>query len=144
MRVGRGNSHAMLVVETDEIYCLMDPVMVTPFASNTVYFEPELELDVDDARERCNLLVISHEHLDHFDIQTLARFDRETLVLYPQGAKNIETALARLGFEQRDTLVANTQKVTVGDLDLYATSSAVPHPEVGIVFAHAGTTCWNT
>jgi L-ascorbate metabolism protein UlaG (beta-lactamase superfamily) len=51
-------------------------------------------------------VLISHGHLDHLDLPSLARFPRETLVVVPQGLRPV---VARKGF-------GNVREVAVGDV----------------------------
>jgi L-ascorbate metabolism protein UlaG (beta-lactamase superfamily) len=136
-------AHASLVIETDEVCCLMDPVFVEPLASGTAHFDPPMTFDVSRAREQCNVIVLSHHHPDHFCIPTLAQLDRQAIVYYPQGSTYIEGALGRLGFTQARALVPGSDDVHLADLRLVPTQSRVPFAEMGMVFEHGGRTLWN-
>lgn len=135
--------HASLLVESGEVFAAIDPVLVTPFDCDTATFDPPVELDPEGIRERTNLIILSHDHADHFDVRSLARFDRDTLVYYPAGATLIEHALERLGFAHRRALVPGRDDVTLPGLRIVPTPSDVDFPEMGILLVGATGSCWN-
>lgn len=141
MRVGK-IGHASVVVRTAEVCCFMDPVLLDPFESGANRFDPPIEVDVAACREQCNLLVLSHAHMDHFSPRSLAQFRRSVPVIYPVGDQMIEYALDRLGFTDRRA-VAMGERIRAGDLTLMPTSSKVSFPEMGMLFQAGGRVFWN-
>lgn len=141
LKIGR-LGHASVIVETPQVLCLMDPVLVDRFDCGLISFDPPVRIDVDAVREQCNLIVISHEHADHFDIPSLNGFDRDTVVYFPRGAALIEGALRRLGFDQIRG-IAPGEDIALADLRIIPTPSQVPFPEIGVIFESGGASCWN-
>jgi L-ascorbate metabolism protein UlaG (beta-lactamase superfamily) len=135
--------HATLVVRTADVTCAMDPVLRPVFDDDLVTFDPPVAIDVDGLRDACNLIVISHEHGDHFDVASLAALDRDAVVYYPAGARRIAHALARLGFAQARAVAPGGEDITLADLRLVPTPSRVPFAEMGVVLAAGGATAWN-
>lgn len=135
-------AHAGLVVEGGGARCLMDPVFVDPFECKTNTFEPPVAIDGPALARTCDLVVLSHEHNDHFCVESLAAVPRDRPVVYPAGCGLIEHALAVLGF-------ADTYAVSPGEerhfrgLRLRFTPSNVVFPEMGVVFSADSRTVWN-
>jgi hypothetical protein len=134
--------HASIVVSADHTHCFMDPVFDDPFESGTNTFDPPIRIDVSSFRKRCNMVVLSHAHMDHFSPRSLAVFDRSVPVIYPEGEALIARALERLGFTQPMPVSTGT-RIDTGDLRLLPTSSKVPFPELGMVFEADGRVFWN-
>lgn len=141
MRVGK-IGHASIVVSSGDVCCFMDPILSDPFESNTNTFDPPIEIDSTGLRDRCNVIVLSHGHMDHFAPRALALFDRDTPVVYPRGDALIRHALDRLGFEEQHPVVAGDQ-LDLGDMTLHPTRSQVPFPEMGMAFESEGRVLWN-
>lgn len=78
-------------------------------------------------------MVISHQHLDHFDIRTLASLPKNVDVLIPQD-KLIAESLVQLGYKSIYPL-REFDKVRIGSTVLMTTRSEVRVPEFGMVFA---------
>ena len=88
-----------------------------------------------------DLLIISHQHLDHFDIRSLAYLPKTVTVLIPKD-KLLETCLRKLGYSQIYHL-SDFSEVNLGSTRLIATRSENRVPEYGIVFADESGVCWN-
>jgi hypothetical protein len=130
-------------VRTPAVRCFMDPVLASPFEAGFAEFDPPITIDRKAlAQERCDVLIVSHAHLDHFCVQSLDRFHRDCLVVFPAGAKIIEGAVRRLGFEHAQSLEPG-ETVKLGDLSLCATPSKVDFPEMGMLFRSGGRAVWN-
>jgi len=134
--------HASLIVETRDVRCLMDPILTDPFECGTVSFEPPTSIDPGAIGGQYNLVVISHEHMDHFCIKSLNLLQRNSLVLFPRGCELIELALRAMGFREVKAVVPG-ESFQFRDLDLTFTPSAVSFPEMGVLFASGGQTVWN-
>ncbi|MBX9768062.1 MAG: MBL fold metallo-hydrolase [Bdellovibrionales bacterium] len=135
--------HAGLVVETGQTCVLMDPVLKNPIESGTVLLDPPIEIDLDRLRGfSYDAIILSHEHHDHFCIESLALLKRTAQVIYPKGCDLIRHSLERLGF--KNTFVVEPgSRVQLGDLNLRFTYSRAPFPELGVVFQSGRDTCWN-
>src|SRR5262252_702722 len=91
--------HASVFVQMGKTRCLMDPVFQDPFEDTAVVSCPRRSIALDEIPP-VELLVISHAHLDHFDIPSLAHLARTSPsadVLCPKD-KTIVYALQQLGF----------------------------------------------
>jgi UDP-MurNAc hydroxylase len=135
-------AHAGLLVETAEATCLMDPVFFQPFEGDVNVFEPVTSVTTEDINDYFSLVVISHEHMDHFDIPSLNVIDRRCPIVYPRGAALIEPALKAMGFaELRPVAIGET--LTIGDMSLHFTGSTSRVREMGVLFKSAGRAFWN-
>jgi L-ascorbate metabolism protein UlaG (beta-lactamase superfamily) len=134
--------HASLVITAGEVTCFMDPVFVTPFAQGANTFKPEVTVDAAAAREQCQLIVLSHDHPDHFSPRSLSLLDRDCPVVFPKCAAGMERALARLGFSERWPLALG-ETLDVQGVRLTATASGAPFTEMGVLFEAEGATFWN-
>ena len=136
--------HASIFVEMRGARCLMDPVFQDPFEDTAVVSCPRRSIDLA-AIPPIDLLVISHNHLDHFDIPSLAHIakaSRTCEVLCPK-EKAITYALERLGFTNihaEDSM----KRFKLGEYELMTTPSNVSNViEFGIVFKDRSGTFWN-
>jgi len=134
-------AHAGIVVSADGFRCLMDPILAEPFEAGANVFEPPAIIDPAFAA-RCDALILSHAHGDHFSVASLVHLPRGMPVFYPAGDDLIATALARLGFAGA-TPVTPGESRRVGPLTCTFTRSEVPFPEMGVLFEHDGQSLWN-
>lgn len=141
MRVGK-IGHATVSITAGPVRCLMDPVLEQSFASDLYRFNPGVDIDTRRLCGECNLVVLSHGHVDHFSPRSLAMFARSVPVLYPQGDALIARALERLGFEHA-IAYRTGQRIDFGPLTLVPTASEVPFPENGMLFLADGRSFWN-
>lgn len=141
MRVGK-LGHASLVVSEGRVTCLMDPVFIDPFEGGANRMDPPVEWDVEGAARACDLVVLSHAHMDHFCVRSLDHLRRDVPVLYPSGEALIAHALEQLGFSRAQP-VSPGERVSVGDLALYPTASRAGFPEMGMLFQGKRSSFWN-
>ena len=136
--------HASVLVEMKAARCLMDPVFQDPFEDTAVVSCPKRTIDLD-AIPKLDLIVISHAHLDHFDIPSLAHLaktSRAADVVCPQD-HTIVYALERLGFTKIHPEPPNRHFQFQG-YELLTTHSNVTNvTEMGMVFKDASGTFWN-
>src|SRR5215471_15230920 len=92
--------HSTVQIEVDGVTLLTDPVLRRRVSHLVRVGPAPATPDPPDA------VLISHGHLDHLDLPSLARFPRETLVVVPQGLRPV---VARKGF-------GNVREVAVGDV----------------------------
>jgi hypothetical protein len=130
LRVAR-IGHAGLVVSTQGVRCLMDPILVHPHSC--IELCPPVRIRREALAGEVDAVVLSHEHPDHFSIASLDWLDRSCHVYYPEGAELIAMCVQRLGFE-RATAVRPWEEVDLGGLTLIPTPSQVPFPEIGALF----------
>ncbi|NWF60350.1 MAG: MBL fold metallo-hydrolase [Fischerella sp.] len=132
--------HASIFVETQDCKILMDPVLWDPHNEGIEDVCPKREV-IHELLPEFDLLIISHQHLDHFDIRSLAYLPKTVDVLIPND-KLIETCLRQLGYSQIYHL-NDFSEVKLGSTSLLATRSENRVPEYGIVFADKSGVCWN-
>ena len=133
--------HASIFVETSDCKFLMDPVFADPFCEGLNASCPQREIFVDRVPS-FDFLIISHQHLDHFDIRTLAQLPKGVDVLVPPDKLIINT-LKQLGYRNIYPL-KDFDKVKCGGTTIMTTRSEVRVPEFGIVFADPLGVFWNT
>jgi L-ascorbate metabolism protein UlaG (beta-lactamase superfamily) len=133
--------HASVLVEMDGATCLMDPVFQDPFEEGTVVSCPRREIH-EGALPPIDVLILSHGHLDHFDIPTLARLPRDCHVICPKD-RAIAYAMKELGFK-RIHEAAPMSKIVLPSGELMTTHSSVTNVvEIGMVFKDRSGTFWN-
>lgn len=132
--------HASLFVETADCKILMDPVLQDPFCEGLNESCPKREIITDKIPE-FDFLVISHRHLDHFDLRSLALLPKDVDVLIPQD-KLIEDSLRHLGYN-RIYRLNDFEQVRVGSTNMMTTRSEIRVPEYGVVFADESGVFWN-
>lgn len=136
--------HASVLVEMHAARCLMDPVFQDPFEDTAVVSCPRRTIDLDRL-PAIDLLVISHAHLDHFDIPSLAYIAqrwRGCDVVCPKDHA-IVYALERLGFTRIHPEEPHRHFKLRG-YELLTTHSNVTNvTEIGIVLKDASGTFWN-
>lgn len=91
--------HSTVLIELDGVSVLTDPVLRRR-VSHLVRVGPAPATPAAP-----DAVLISHGHLDHLDLPSLARFAHETLVVVPEGLRPL---VARKGFR-------NVREVGVGD-----------------------------
>lgn len=133
--------HASIFVETQDCKILMDPVFWDPFCEGLNESCPKREV-IPKKIPEFDFLVISHQHLDHFDIRTLAYLPKNVDVLIPQDKLLIES-LHQLGYSRIYPL-RDFNKVIIGSTTLMTTRSEVRVPEFGMIFADPSGVFWNT
>ena len=133
--------HASVLVEMDGARCLMDPVFQDPFEDTAVVSCPRRDVHVEKLPP-IDVLVISHAHLDHFDIPSLARIRRDAQVLCPKD-QTIVYALQQLGFQKINAAEPST-RLALGRHELLTTHSNVTNViEFGVVFKDRSGVFWN-
>lgn len=91
--------HSTLLIESGGIALLTDPV----FAQNILFARRLAPLTNDPGRlPRLDAVLISHTHLDHFDITSFKYIDTKTPVIIPEGSfktvsRNLTNPVVELG-----------------------------------------------
>src|SRR5262249_30620018 len=136
--------HASILVEMKAARCLMDPVFQDPFEDTAVVSCPRRTINLDKLPP-IDLLVISHSHLDHFDIPSLAYVARRWKnceVVCPKDHTIVYTR-ERLAFTRIHPEEPHKHFKLRG-YELLTTHSNVTNvTEIGIVFKDASGTFWN-
>lgn len=133
--------HASVLIEMDGATCLMDPVLHDPFEEGTVVSCPARRVD-PDRLPPLDVLVVSHRHPDHFDLESLDRLPRDVQAVCP-GDPVIVHALRGLGFAEVQPVVPMAPILGPG-FELYPTRSELASiPEMGMVFRDRSGVFWN-
>ena len=136
--------HASVFIEMTGARALMDPVFHDPFEDTAVVSCPRRAIALDEIPP-VELLVISHSHLDHFDIPSLAhvaKSSRKCEVLCPKD-KAIVYALQKLGFENVHP-EDSRKHFRFGTYELLTSHSFTDSiVEFGVVFKDRTGTFWN-
>ncbi len=133
--------HASIAIETTDCRILMDPVFWDPFCEGLNASCPQREV-ISEKLPTFDFLVISHKHLDHFDVRTLSGLPRDIDVLVPPDPLIIQT-LKTLGYRCIYPL-HDFEIVKCGTTTLMTTRSEVRVPEFGLVVADPSGVFWNT
>jgi L-ascorbate metabolism protein UlaG (beta-lactamase superfamily) len=132
--------HASLLIETSAGAILMDPVFSPSHQEGLLDIFPKRALRDLDALS-FKLLVISHRHLDHFDIATLAGLSRDCRVIIPDDDLIAHT-LQELGYRQVER-VRDFDEVAFGEVRLTITRSENRVPEFGMIVRDGPCVVWN-
>ena len=133
--------HATVLVEMDGANILMDQVLQDPFEDGAVISCPRRVIRADKLPP-LDLIIISHQHPDHFDIPSLAQLPRGVHVLCPID-RAIQYALKSLGFTNVHP-TAPMQRLVFKTYELLTTLSSVTNViEFGIIFKDKSGTFWN-
>lgn len=105
--------HSTVLIELDGLRILTDPVLfdrVTVLRRIVTPVDPSLYAGID-------AVVISHLHLDHFDLPSLRLLGPATELVVPRGAGDL---LRRAGFEHVTEMAAG-ERTTIGGVSITAT-----------------------
>ncbi|MGZ3457825.1 MAG: MBL fold metallo-hydrolase [Archangium sp.] len=133
--------HATLLVEMEGLRCLMDPVLQDPFEEGAVVSCPKREVAFDKLPP-VDLVIISHRHLDHFDIPTLARLPRKCEVMCPRDHA-IAYVLQELGFSRVHQVDSMSIREFPGYEMAITRSENRDCEEFGVLFKDKSGTFWN-
>jgi hypothetical protein len=86
-------------------------------------------------------MIISHRHLDHFDIRSLSYLEKDVPVFIPND-KFMERYLRKVGYTKIETL-GDFSEVRLGSTRIFTTRSENRLPEFGVVFADDDAVVWN-
>lgn len=132
--------HASIFVETKDCKILMDPVLFDSHAEEIEDICPKRKVNIQNIPE-FDTLVISHKHLDHFDIRSLAVLPKNIDVIIPKD-KLIEKCLRKLGYSNIYKLV-DFKEIKIGSTRLITTRSENRVPEFGMLFIDPSGVFWN-
>ncbi|MDJ0799788.1 MAG: MBL fold metallo-hydrolase [Calothrix sp. MO_167.B12] len=132
--------HASIFVETKDAKFLMDPVLWDPHQEGLFDVCPQREVITEKIPD-FDILIISHKHLDHFDIRSLAYLPKNVEVIIPKD-RLIERSLRKLGYRKIYPL-GDFRELKIGKTNLMTTRSENRVPEFGVVFADESGVFWN-
>jgi UDP-MurNAc hydroxylase len=131
--------HACYFIETEDLSILTDPAFFDPWGRVCVSC-PKREVNIEKL-PKPDLLVITHEHVDHCDPRSIAALNRGITVLRPD-SRLLEAELTTLGFLNQKVL--GTSKVRKGNTELISTFSDQNEvKEFGLIVADREGTMWN-
>ena len=133
--------HAMWLAEAAGLRFLFDPQLGATHHAGVFEVFPRRTVDAEALRP--DVIVVSHRHPDHFDLDSLARLaalDPETVVLTADVLCG--QACQRLGF-RHVSLLPDEQALHFEELSLFTTPSHCDVVEWGILMASADGTVWN-
>lgn len=132
--------HASIFVETQDHKFLMDPVLWDPHQEGLFDVCPQREV-LHDLIPEFDVLIISHKHLDHFDIRSLAYLPKDVEVIIPKDPL-IERSLRKLGYSKIYPL-GDFRELKIGNTKIMTTRSENRVPEFGIILADETGVFWN-
>lgn len=132
--------HATIFGETQDFKFLMDPVLWDPHQEGLFEIYPKREINLEKLPD-FDILIISHKHLDHFDIRSLAYLPKNVEVFIPKDLI-IERSLRKLGY-RNVYLIQEFRTLKIGNTTLMTTRSENRVPEFGMVFADDSGVFWN-
>jgi UDP-MurNAc hydroxylase len=132
--------HASLFVRTSSCRILIDPVFWDPHFEDLADVYPQ-RLVLEDLVPEFDILIISHRHLDHFDVRTLSSLPKDVGVFIPQDSL-MENCLRELGFN-RVRMLPSFAEVSLGQAKLLTTRSEGSAKEFGILVADESGVVWN-
>src|SRR5688572_11540789 len=109
--------HAGLLVETSDCRILCDPILRNECCEGINALSPKRRI----SNLEFDAVFISHIHLDHFDVPTLAKLDRNVEVFLPDDPRMLQI-LRSLGLRNVTTL-GELDTVTFGGTRLLTTPS---------------------
>ncbi|MCW5315527.1 MBL fold metallo-hydrolase [Nostoc sp. KVJ3] len=133
--------HASLFIETKDCKILMDPLLWNPGISEGMQDICPKRQVIHDQIPEFDILVISHKHIDHFNIRSLANLPKHIDVLIPKD-EFMKTCLQKLGYRHIYSL-KDFNEVRIGSTRLVATRSENRVPEYGMIFADSDGVFWN-
>lgn len=133
--------HASIFIETQDAKFMMDPVLWDPHQEGILDVCPQRDVIIDQIPD-FDILIISHKHLDHFDIRSLAHLPRTVEVIIPQD-KLIEDSLRKLGYT-KIYATDEFQELKIGaSTNLMTTRSENRVPEFGVLLQDDSGVFWN-
>ena len=133
--------HACWYVETADARVLFDPLLGETYHDGVFEVFPRRRLEL--ARLRPDVVVVTHRHPDHFDLESLARLAALGCArLLLTADELVARAARRLGFPEV-VVLGNLEAHALGDTRLVPTPSFCDVVEWGMLVATADGVAWN-
>ncbi len=135
--------HASLVVKTADCTILFDPLLGQTLGNNCNEIYPSRRID-PTRLGHIDILVVSHRHNDHLDVQSLSSVRQHTdvkHVIVPDD-NSVLSVMRALGFTSIKTLHPY-DTFLYGGTTIMGTPSRIPVPELGFIISDASGTIWN-
>lgn len=133
--------HASLFIETEDVSIITDPVYADPFGDQVRVSCPKREVDMSKF-PKADILWLSHDHNDHFDVDTLGMLPEMVDHVLCANHPHILKAFDALGFDSVQP-VADYDQIEIGDTSLIMTPSDLAAPEHGLIVKSPNGTMWN-
>jgi L-ascorbate metabolism protein UlaG (beta-lactamase superfamily) len=132
--------HASLLLETKNERILLDPVLRTTSLLGSVVHQYPRALNIE-SMPTPTLLVITHAHYDHFDLETLEKLPKDIPVVIPSDRK-MERQLESIGFAEF-RILDPWKHTTHGSVRLTATPSEADVTEFGLLVETNDARLWH-
>jgi hypothetical protein len=132
--------HASLLFETKNERILLDPILRATSLLGSVVHQYPRALNIG-SMPTPTLLVITHQHYDHFDLETLEKLPKNIPVVIPPDPK-MERLLKSIGFAEFRRLDA-WEHTTHGSVRLTATPSEADVTEFGLLVETEDAQLWH-
>lgn len=132
--------HASLLVEAQDVTILMDPVLSDPHQESLFDVYPRRVVH-PGRMPHYDVIVLSHRHLDHFHIPSLAQLRRTAPIFVPDDRLLLDY-VGRLGFTKIHRL-KESGGVRFGRTTMLPTRSENPVPEFGFLLFDDTGSMWN-
>jgi UDP-MurNAc hydroxylase len=129
-----------LVRASNGTQILIDPVLKKTHQEGLLETYPSRSIKSRELN-RSHLILISHRHMDHFDVSSLVEIDRSKPIIIPQD-RLMERALRSLRFESIIKL-GPYSTATVDGVAISLTPSLASIPECGFVIEDGETKIWD-
>lgn len=133
--------HASLLIETEDVSIITDPVYADPFGDEVRVSCPKREVDLSKF-PKVDILWLSHDHNDHFDIDTLGMLPNMVDHVLCADHPHILKAFDALGYESVQP-IQDYDQINIGDTSLIMTPSELKAPEHGLIVKSPNGTLWN-
>lgn len=134
--------HAFWLLEAGGLRIAMDPVLGARHTAGIFEIVPRRTIDARSLRP--DFILVSHVHLDHFDVPSLAalaELDPETVVVTPDPL--VAEVSSIVGFQTVKIVPPATRIDLLDGLSLSLTPSRAPDVEWGVVAQDRTGTAWN-
>src|SRR4026209_100969 len=132
--------HASWLVDTPNTRILFDPLLFDPNQGDCYEVHPSRRVHVPELAD-VDVVVVSHRHIDHFDMRSLCSLPKTAAVLCPRDPLIVKT-LEAIGFG-KVRAVEDWDRGRRGASTIVATPSRNPVPEHGFVVSDGRHTIWN-
>jgi L-ascorbate metabolism protein UlaG (beta-lactamase superfamily) len=132
--------HASLYIETSDQKILLDPFFADDLVEGTLVFNPARTFDLEQMPIP-TILVVTHGHFDHFHLESLQKFSRNTPLITSDDPPVIKQLVAA-GFS--NVIVCHPwQSVQFGKTSLLPTPSEHEEEEIGLLIQNEGCSFWH-
>ncbi|MBC8946577.1 MULTISPECIES: MBL fold metallo-hydrolase [Xenorhabdus] len=110
--------HACYFIETTNLTILVDPLLKSVFQSGTAQVCPNRTINIEKL-PKIDVIIITHQHPGHFELESLSMINRDALVIYPP-LPSIKLGLSTLGFSNIK-IVRTSEEIEINSLNILFT-----------------------